>query len=291
MAADLRAEPALSLTRHQARMPQGARNIATQYADDVSARCLRSGSAARPQPRRGTFALEPVEALPRLVGADRAAGRARARDQSVLPAGVPRARHPGARARRRCGWRSSPTATTCTSSRPWWSTAADCFGGRQFSVWAHPYAPLGTPLIDREMAPQVADSLIEHMRTSGRTLFSIPHLPLKGPAAEALRAAAERSGFCDGRRAADAADPLSRRGRRHRRVRPDGQPEAAARARPPAPAALRGRRRSASCRRARATEIEAAFNMFIALEASGWKGRRGTALARRRASTNSRASR
>ena len=26
-------------------------------------------------------------------------------------------------------------------------------GGRRFSVWAHPYAPLGTPLIDREHAP------------------------------------------------------------------------------------------------------------------------------------------
>ena len=41
-----------------------------------------------------------------------------------------------------------------------------------------------------------------------------------------------------------------------------------------------------------ATEIEAAFNMFIALEASGWKGRRGTALAAAaERSTNSRASR
>jgi CelD/BcsL family acetyltransferase involved in cellulose biosynthesis len=31
-----------------------------------------------------------------------------------------------------------------------------------------------------------------------------------------------------------------------------------------------------------ATEIESAFNMFLHLEASGWKGRRGTALARRK---------
>ena len=30
-----------------------------------------------------------------------------------------------------------------------------------------------------------------------------------------------------------------------------------------------------------ASEIENAFAMFIALEASGWKGRRGTALARK----------
>jgi hypothetical protein len=32
-----------------------------------------------------------------------------------------------------------------------------------------------------------------------------------------------------------------------------------------------------------ASDVEAAFNMFIALEASGWKGQRGTALNRRRA--------
>ena len=116
-------------------------------------------------------------------------------------------------------------------------------GGRSFSVWAHPYAPLGTPLIDRDMAPQVTDALIAHMRTSGRTLFSIPHLPLKGPTAEALRAAAERSGFWT------IAE---------RQMRPILYPdmaggladfdrmvnsEAAARARPPAAPALRGGRR------------------------------------------------
>ena len=150
-----------------------------------------------------------------------------------------------------------------------------------FSVWAHPYAPLGTPLIDRESAPQVTDACIAHMRTSGRTLFSIPHLPLKGPTAEALRAAAERKRLLDGRRA-------SRCGRSFI---------------PTWPAALAEFDKMVSQKRRReldrqlrrlceagavsfmsartATEIESAFNMFLALEASGWKGRRGTALARR----------
>jgi CelD/BcsL family acetyltransferase involved in cellulose biosynthesis len=158
----------------------------------------------------------------------------------------------------------------------------DILGGRKFTAWAHPYAPLGTPLIDRETAPLVTDALIQHMKTSGRTLFSVPHLPLKGAAAEALRAAAERNGFWT------VAE---------RQMRPILYPDMAAGV-SEFERMVSAKRRHDLDRQLRrlceagavsfmwartASEIEAAFNMFLAIEASGWKGRRGTAIARRKA--------
>ena len=130
------------------------------------------------------------------------------------------------------------------------------------------------------MAPRVTDALIAHMRTSRRTLFSIPHIPLKGPTAEALRAAAKRNGFWT------VAE---------RQMRPILYPDMAAGI-AEFDRMVSSKRRHELERQLRrlceagavsfmwartATEIEAAFNMFIALEAAGWKGRRGTALAKR----------
>ncbi len=238
------------------------------------------GSATRSQPRRGTFALEPVEALPRL---SERINRLAERSLESNPFFLPEFLEPAIQALGRKALRLAifSDRDDLHFFAPVAVNGGPILGGRKFSVWAHPYAPLGTPLIDRELAPQVTDALIAHMRTSRRTLFSIPHLPLKGPAANALRAAAGRNGFStvaarqmrpilytDMAGGIAEFDKMVSQKRRHeldrqlRRLCEAG---------------------SVSFMWARtASEIESAFNMFIALEASGWKGRRGTALARRR---------
>jgi hypothetical protein len=152
------------------------------------------GSATRTQPRRGTFALEPVEALPRLAERIvRLAERALEPNPFLLPDFLEPAVAEFAKKALRLAIFSDRDDLHFFA--PVVVKSGQILGGRKFSVWAHPYAPLGTPLIDRDLAPAVTDALIAHMRTTGRTLFSLPHLPLKGRAAEALRAAAGRNGF------------------------------------------------------------------------------------------------
>lgn len=238
------------------------------------------GTVSRAQPRRGTFALEPVEALPRLSERiARLAERALEPNPFLLPDFLEPAI---------AGLAKKPLRLAIFSDRddlhffaPVAISGGHILGGRRFSTWAHPYAPLGTPLIDRDLAPVVTDALIAHMRTTGRTLFSLPHLPLKSPAAEALRAAAGRNGFwtvaeremrpilypagAGGIRAFDQMINQKRRHELERQLRRLCEAGAV------------------SFMWARtATEIESAFNMFLQIEASGWKGRRGTALARRK---------
>jgi CelD/BcsL family acetyltransferase involved in cellulose biosynthesis len=236
-------------------------------------------AAVRPQPRRGTFALEPVEALPRL--AERVT-RLAERALETNPFFLPEFLEPALQALRRKGLRLAVYSDRDDVHffAPVVATRG-ILGARKFSVWTHAYAPLGTPLIDKDMAAQVCDSLIRHMRTSGRTLFLLPNLPLDGPAAQALSAAAARRGFSTiaGRQlrpilnlaqnssAADFDRMVSPKrhkelDRQLRRLCETG---------------------AVSFMSARsATEVETAFNMFIALEAAGWKGRRGTALKRSR---------
>jgi hypothetical protein len=244
-------------------------------------RGMQSGPTTRSQPRRGTFALEPIEALPRLSERISAlADRALETNPFFLPGFL----EPAVQA---LGKKTLRLALFSDRDdlhffAPVVVGGGDILGGRKFTVWAHPYAPLGTPLIDREMAPLVTDALIQHMRSSRRTLFSIPHLPLKGLAADALRAAAERNGFWT------VAE---------RQMRPILYPDMAggvaefdrmvsAKRRHDLERQLRRlcEAGAVSFMWARtASEIEAAFNMFLAIEASGWKGRRGTAIARRKA--------
>jgi CelD/BcsL family acetyltransferase involved in cellulose biosynthesis len=243
-------------------------------------RSVSFGSATRIQPRRGTFALEPVEALPRLSERIvRLAERALEPNPFLLPDFLEPAI---------AGLTKKALRLAIFSDRddlhffaPVVVNGGQILGGRKFSVWAHPYAPLGTPLIDRDLAPAVTDALIAHMRTTGRTLFTLPHLPLKGAAAEALRAAAGRNGFwtvaeremrpilypasAGGLGAFDRMINQKRRRDLERQLRRLCEAGSVS--------FMWGRT---------ATEIESAFNMFLQLEASGWKGRRGTALARRK---------
>jgi CelD/BcsL family acetyltransferase involved in cellulose biosynthesis len=145
--------------------------------------------------------------------------------------------------------------------------------------WTHPFAPLGTPLVDRDGAAAVAASFLDHV-AGDATLPKILLLPLlneSGPVAQALRAALERSGgahaaFGRHQRAAlqpdgDAAHYVERAigKKRHkefhrlrRRLAESGEVVFEV-ARSPA-------------------AVAAALQDFLALEGKGWKGAAGTAL-------------
>jgi CelD/BcsL family acetyltransferase involved in cellulose biosynthesis len=145
--------------------------------------------------------------------------------------------------------------------------------------WTHPFAPLGTPLVDRDGAAAVVASFLDHV-AGDATLPKIVLLPLlneSGPVAQALRAAVERGGgayaaFGRHQRAAlqpdgDAAHYVERAigKKRHkefqrlrRRLAESGE-VAFEVARSPA-------------------AVAAALQDFLALEAKGWKGAAGTAL-------------
>jgi hypothetical protein len=149
-------------------------------------------------------------------------------------------------------------------------------GRSRLSVWTHPYAPLGSPLIDHDVADQVAAALLDHLKTSGRALLSLPELPLRGPTASVLRRAAQHQGFWT---------------KAGCQMRPILLPDAAAPGGFNAMVPQKRRREverqlrklseigAVSHMSARSgSDIEAAFDIFLALEASGWKGQRGTAL-------------
>jgi hypothetical protein len=236
-------------------------------------------TVTRASPRRGTFALEPVEALPRLSdGIKRLAKRSLEANPFFLPEFL----EPAIRGIGKKGLRLAVFSDRedIHFFAPVVANTGTLIGGRSFEVWAHPYAPLGSPLIDRDTAQQATDGLVAHMRTTKRTLFAIPHLPLQGPAAEALRGAAARSGF------AMVAE---------RQLRPILYPDMATGMAEFDRMVSQKRRRELDRQMRRlcevgavsftwartASEIENAINVFLALEASGWKGRRGTALARK----------
>jgi CelD/BcsL family acetyltransferase involved in cellulose biosynthesis len=235
--------------------------------------------APRSQSRRGTFALETVEALPRLAERVKALAE---RSLDANPFFLPEFLEPAIQALGRGNLRLA-TYSDRDDIRffaPVLTSGGYVLGGRRFSVWAHPYAPLGSPLIDRDKADQVGDALIRHMRKSGRTLFTIPHLPLAGATAEVLRGAATRHG------AWAVAE---------RQMRPVLHPSAAGGVADFEEMVTQRRRRELDRQLRRlceagavsfmsaktASEIETGFNAFTILEGSGWKGRRGTAMVRR----------
>ncbi len=140
-------------------------------------------------------------------------------------------------------------------------------------IWAHDYGPLGLPLIDREAVAAGVTALLDGL-APGRSLV-VPDLPLTSPVAASFLAAAARDG-----RPAEIVD-------RHVRAalqRADGVD---------ARAAQSSRRRKEFNRlmrrfgehgrlthetRLAPDDVRSRFEVFMALEAAGWKGRRGTAL-------------
>jgi CelD/BcsL family acetyltransferase involved in cellulose biosynthesis len=145
--------------------------------------------------------------------------------------------------------------------------------------WTHLFAPLGTPLVDRDAPAAVAASFLDHVR-SDATLPRLLLLPLhdeQGAVAQALRTAVEHGGgahatFGRHRRAAlrpegDVAGYLERaigkkRDKEFKRLR--------RRLAESAPVTFDVARGPAA--------VTAALQSFLALEAKGWKGAAGSAL-------------
>ncbi|MBK5960217.1 hypothetical protein CCR97_18705 [Rhodoplanes elegans] len=144
--------------------------------------------------------------------------------------------------------------------------------------WTHPFAPLGTPLIDPADPAGVATAALRHLQeTQSGTPLLLPYCPADGPVAAAIDAAVARLGAVQTRFAAHARAELRR---------PVGQGA------PPAVSDARGKEHGRQRRRlaeqgglafvlVRGAAARDALADFFALEAQGWKGRAGTAAASR----------
>ncbi len=149
-------------------------------------------------------------------------------------------------------------------------------------IWLNQQTPLATPLIDRQNSEATLRALFAHLQeTEFIAGLVFPRLTQGGATLRAILSTARGSGrevetLCAFERAAlyagSAADALARRGasnhalrelhRRRRRLEERGTVEFALIREPSA--------------------VERAFEEFLTLEASGWKGRRGALLKERR---------
>jgi CelD/BcsL family acetyltransferase involved in cellulose biosynthesis len=145
--------------------------------------------------------------------------------------------------------------------------------------WTHPFAPLGTPLVDRDAVAAAVASLLDYVAGDATLpkLLLLPLLDESGPVANALRCAIERRGgahaaFGRHQRAAlrpdgNAADYVERAigKKRHKELNRLRRRLAEA-----GPVAFEVARSPAA--------VAAVLQGFLALEAKGWKGAAGTAL-------------
>lgn len=139
------------------------------------------------------------------------------------------------------------------------------------------YAPLTTPLLDRDRADAAAQALIKGARTAGAYALLLPAMAQDGAAATALRAAAAPFGIAprvfnaherarldatqDGEDALASLGSKKLKELRRQRNRLGDSGEVAFRIAEPG------------------AEADAALKEFLKLEAAGWKGAAGTALA------------
>jgi CelD/BcsL family acetyltransferase involved in cellulose biosynthesis len=144
-------------------------------------------------------------------------------------------------------------------------------------VSAHPYGTFCTPLLDRDMADDAAAKLLHHARNAGARALLLREVALDGPALRAFTNNLARDGI--------AARVLQS----HVRACLDATGDGETRLRDALGAKklkelrrLRHRladRGAVSFDVARSPdEVALAIETFLALEASGWKGQRGTAL-------------
>lgn len=144
--------------------------------------------------------------------------------------------------------------------------------------WTHPYAPLGTPLIDRDAGVASISAWLDHLESRPELprILLMPYLPVTGPVAQAfVTALARRNGKYialaphqrallapTGARAQYLDDAIGAKKRKELR---------------------RQRKRLADTGPLKSSTVTAAPAMaaalgdFMALEAAGWKGRAGTA--------------
>ena len=146
--------------------------------------------------------------------------------------------------------------------------------------WTHPFAPLGTPLVDRDACTEVIAAFLDHV-AGDEALPKRVLLPLlneTGPVARALQSAlAQSGGVCAafGRHCRAVLQPgADRAGYIERAIGTKRRKEL-----------RRQRRRLAEMGPLSFTlasapdEVAAALQDFLILEVGGWKGRAGTALA------------
>jgi len=141
----------------------------------------------------------------------------------------------------------------------------------------HGYAPLATPLLDRDHAEEATAGLLEAARNAGAYAVLISILTDEGPAAAAFRAALAKSGLMtravhreerallDARVDSDellqealGSKKLKELRRQRNRLSDDGEVRFSVSVSP--------------------QQTEAALEQFLKLESAGWKGKRGTAL-------------
>lgn len=155
------------------------------------------------------------------------------------------------------------------------------FGRRANTAWASPYVTASTPLVSACAAPEAIEALLDAMASaSPRRFWLFPLFPLESPAGEALRAAVRRRGW--------PSEVLSEFERPVLERRPSYDTYARSCQKPSRRKSLQRQRRRLSEQGALAfhsfTEgggLARAVEDFLALEAGGWKGARGTALASR----------
>ena len=144
--------------------------------------------------------------------------------------------------------------------------------------WTHPFAPLGTPLIDRDAGAAAISAWLDHLasHTDLPHLLLMPYLPVAGSVAQAFAAALAQRG----------ASNISLTAHQRALMAPAG-----ARAGYLDQAVGGKKRKELRRQRKRLAEagglvsdtvrepaaMAAALGDFLALEAAGWKGRAGTA--------------
>src|SRR5215213_979182 len=143
--------------------------------------------------------------------------------------------------------------------------------------WTHAYAPLGTPLIDREAADGVIAAWLDHLATDSQLpkLLLLPYLP-RGAVARAITAAVTRrrgwiTSYAHHRRA--LLEPGNdRSGYLERSIASKKRKELKRQKR-----RLRDASDVLRISTGDSAELVVALEDFFALEAAGWKGRAGTA--------------
>ena len=143
--------------------------------------------------------------------------------------------------------------------------------------WRHPFNPLGTPLLDADMARPVLNALFDHLDMTRYASMLLPDIREDGPFADHLRAVvADRSA---------RVLPIASRRRAVLRAESDAATYFSRHWRPKKLKELqRLRRRLAEEGELRfsstltVTETSAALERFFALEAEGWKGTYGSAM-------------
>ena len=146
--------------------------------------------------------------------------------------------------------------------------------------WTHPFAPLGTPLVDREAAEPVMAAWLAHIAGNDQLpgMLLLPYVPDEGPFAVALRAALRRAQL-----------PTASFNRHSRALLAPAGGRSDYVERALGPRKYRELRRtvrrlgeagaSLFITATEPEEIAAGLDAFLALEASGWKGEAGTAAA------------